>query len=341
MRALIVIAALALAVGTASAQRVSAEQHTPAAPSDSEQSNSKPRAEDTAAQEGKAGAGYRPNCRNPKDHDAADFCQQERAADAAMRAADSAADAVRVSDKQTWLLWFTFGASVCAVIAAFRSANSAHKTLEGLERPFLHITPILATRIGGVPTKFNGLTESNVSVHVSYAITNHGRSPGTVCAISLAGCAESSALLASINTPPNWVKDLSIFTPQGSVPVERPVVEIPITIRREQIEAFARGDGPIFIAGRVQYDSVFGNRYETFFCWRYLGRDQLISQGGGDFNGDRRVSMWANKTAHAAGIWMGRYAPFWATDFVARVLDRRQRRPSAADNERRQRPDNP
>ena len=90
---------------------------------------------------------YKPNCERPADHDAADYCQQQRMAKAAE-------DAVWWSRLQTWLGGFGFIVVVGTLIlniratdAASRAAKAAEKAIIVENRPWIRLTQKLGNYI--------------------------------------------------------------------------------------------------------------------------------------------------------------------------------------------------
>jgi hypothetical protein len=286
----------ALCAGAASAQSVTLQERHAAKQANRPEKQSNPPAQPVAPQQPAQSAAYHADCRNPVDHDAADWCEQKRAADGAARAAQAAVDAVNVARNQNLLLWITLLFSGAAVWAGFRAANAAHKTLVGLERPYIVVEPTTTLAMGG-------------ALHTGFAIFNHGRSPATLRSVSLGGIDAIHEWQAFVRARYTVnLKDISIFLADVNKP-HRDIKEIAIARMPVGTPADVVSKAKTYIMGRVVYDSVLGARYVRFFCWEYRGKDDLKQVGGGALNGDRKVGRLLEDAAHWLGKMMGRYAP--------------------------------
>lgn len=224
-----------------------------------------------------------------------------------MRAADAAVEALNVARNQSLLLWLTLAVTGAALLAAFRAANAAHKTLEGLERPFLQPSPTVASR--------TVLESGGETVRLAYSIGNFGRAPAIIDEIAFgarrAGEIVAAAALARYT---NDVRKLSIFVanvPGASHDSAPTFVDVVGSTHA------ARSSG-LFIFGRIRYFSVTGARYERTFCWQFMGVDSLKTTGGSSFNTDRRLGQFWDRIKGPLGWWFV-YLPDWLQIEVLKV----------------------
>jgi hypothetical protein len=131
----------------------------------SEQNNGDAKAWSPAFDIAKNPRSYSADCRNPKDREEADLCQQWRSAMAAEKAAD-------LAESQWWWNWVQLmgvGATALAAVAAASAAKAAREAISitvNMERPNVLIV--------GMSNKFD---ENNLLATVIFEIENIGRLP--------------------------------------------------------------------------------------------------------------------------------------------------------------------
>jgi len=166
----VALCACLLCAWPAAAQRVPLQEHgTAKQPGYHER---KPNAESEPASGGaeqrEESAPYRADCGNPVDHDAADFCQQKRSADAAE------ATLIATREQNLMLIWTLVLTGIASVAAAI-SARASQRTLTGLDRPhlFFHTKE---NGLASIPTKpRDGKPENMVTDPTKFYFKNVGR----------------------------------------------------------------------------------------------------------------------------------------------------------------------
>jgi hypothetical protein len=221
-------------------------------------------------QEKQQSGDYRPNCENPSDHEEADFCQQRRSADAAVRAADEAAYQASVSLWRLIAIVATFGANAIATFAAVRAANAARLQTQITQRQLVMISrPRLRVR--------------NVVVH-------HTNWRDPLFKQNILG----QAYVSNIGDTKAEIREshIEVFASQGGLPMRRPyegekpnnpvsgileagqshVLILNCLSPFATIEEAGRGESgfhPLFVMGWVSYADDNGTLRRTAFCRRW------------------------------------------------------------------------
>jgi hypothetical protein len=225
---------------------------------------------------------YEVNCERPKDHDAADLCEQRRMANAAE-------ETVWWSRLQTWLGGVGFvaviGSLIFTALAAFaatRQAKIAEVAFTNLERPYVFVFGV---------HKFSTIDPKGaISAHaptILYSVANYGKTPAIV---------ENARIIVSINKghpaiPPRTHDDHNLFT--------SPVIaggEVR-DFMRETVEdkaIFPNWNKPtpnlregenLYFRVIINYRGAFTKGHETSACWQYdRNTKSLIQYGHDDYN---------------------------------------------------------
>lgn len=205
---------------------------------------------------------YKADCERPKDHDAADLCEQRRMAKAAE-------DAVWWSRLQTWLGGIGFIAVIGTLIfsgiaakAASRSASAAERALTDLERPFVYVE---ITNNG-----FSVLADGRLEPagKLIFQCVNLGRTPA-----DLHDLRDEIVEIDKGNWPDPIIPTQEPRSlPPGTVSAaDKPYVFNIDLVHR--IGPVTRGrvglDINFFLMGYVRYADVFGHKHLTGFCAIY------------------------------------------------------------------------
>jgi len=164
-----------------------AQENAPAPPAQTQETNPRTRpppgpppvVQETAAE----AEYYKASCEKPKDHDAADLCEQRRMAQAA-------ADAVWWARLQTWLGGFGFVVVMATLIlngiatkAASLSASAAtaqvslsRQAMMQTERAFVHMAGLIIDRIANAD-----VPDQVIGWEIGVRWTNFGKTPAQYC----------------------------------------------------------------------------------------------------------------------------------------------------------------
>lgn len=261
-----VIAALLLSAGTGYSQNTpSVEAQRPSL----QQQAASPAVVQASNGQGEA---YKSDCTKPKDHDAADICEQRRMAKAAE-------DAVWWARLQTWLGGFGFAAVLLTLVftgiatrAASRQASLSRHALVDTERAFVFpkITQWKAVK--------DLKTEKVTMWKIALEWQNLGNTPTRHLRLNINSALRPDAL------PENFE------FPDGEVANEHPLVIAPgltiesreIAFTLDEMESIQSGTKNLYVWGWAEYDDVFERtpRHRTEFChlWSIGGNIRDLSR---------------------------------------------------------------
>lgn len=293
------ILACVLCAGTAAAQGVPLQEQHASEQAQREQASAPEQSDLTArpAQPTQSAA-YHPDCRDPPDHDAADFCQQERMAQAAV-------DTVNAMRDQNLLVFATIALTALAAFFAWRSALAANLTLRALERPLVIIEGLRGEMTGhaGEPADY---PQGDWCFEVTIRVINYGRSPAMVHAMIL-GLGQGVKPVP-ISQLPSLIRLMAlewVITPDK--PREETLV-FPMRGFDFWWDSLKAGESNLYVWGLFAYSDAIGTRRERLFCWRVdRGLKKLIPDGGERHNYERKAkgeSVTQNRLLYGhRGLW--------------------------------------
>lgn len=226
---------------------------------------------------------YKIACEAPKDHDAADLCEQRRMAKAAE-------ESVWWARLQTWLGGFgligvviTLAFTAVATKAASRSARTAERALTDLERPFVYVS-IPESGLG-----MFGDGRGSYERALVFECVNLGRTPADLLDI-----VDDFVEIDTGQWPDQIIPATGDRTlPPGTVSaVDRPH-QTRIQLAQRFGSQSTRGrlgiDTDAFLIGYVRYADVFGIRYITGFCAMYdIVSGNFVLRGDDRYNYSRK-----------------------------------------------------
>lgn len=189
---------------------------------------------------------YTADCNKPKDHDAADFCQQ-------VRMADAAEAQNRINSFGLGALIFTLIATGIAAYAALRTVWTMQDTAKRQLRAYIGHMPMGAHFESAWVVEEGGWERAKQTGPVKYFDQNHGQTPAYHVAMYV-------RIIDKIDTPPvdiDWslgAKDSQEFL--SFVPPKQNIGCIVGTQKREDT---------FFLYGYTEYTDVFGGRWRHRF----------------------------------------------------------------------------
>ncbi len=156
-------------------------------------------------------------------------------------------------------LGLLFGGILLAVRRSANASIAAARALPNLERAYVFLGKQIALT---PPDSLGPSAAVDIVFHASF--TNHGRTPAVVRWINL-----DHHYLADL--PSGAYEDherhgLGIVIGPGETHV---LADSRLTIPRSEWDRASRGDGAIYLDGRIVYRDVFAAQHESCFCWRY------------------------------------------------------------------------
>ena len=205
---------------------------------------------------------YKADCENPKDHDAADLCEQQRMAKAAE-------EAVWWARLQTWLGGFGFAAVVLtlifsgiAAISSSRQVRLSRHALVDTDRAFVFPKQTIWKAVR------TAKSDKIESWRIAVEWENLGNTPTRYLRWHVNYSIRDDVLSEDFDFPNgNMDPPIPLVIAPGRTLESS---ELPITL--EQMEAILDGRSHLYVWGWAEYDDVFERtpRHRTEFCHKWL-----------------------------------------------------------------------
>lgn len=244
-------------------------------------------------------------CDAPISREDADICQQWRMAVAAEKSAEYArlsysvvgllslailaAAAFFAQRAATWAkaaaisgnemarqTKFSTDAASAAAMAGVRSADIAEKALRGLERPYLF--SIIEGEFEALffdADHLNFSKRSSVRPNIKVAFANYGRLPARMLAMSL-DFKHLTNISDELRHIPNHECDPNQILRFDDRSTEREL-SLGYELDDAALTSIASGKSFLWAYGKVTYESLLGEVFETEFCWYYNGLAKKFS----------------------------------------------------------------